>query len=103
MNLKLTKSIFRTGLSNDPVRNFIIRIRIQRLYPFQRDRDRWGKWYLCVDLLCLQWIDPGIRILFVINVALLVVALKILGLKFLIKLFSEFSHSRLLSLSSSGC
>lgn len=40
---------------------------------------------------------------FVINVALLVVALKILGLKFLIKLFSEFSHSRLLSLSSSGC
>lgn len=31
---------------------------------------------------------------FVINVALLVVALKILGLKFLIKLFSEFSHSR---------
>lgn len=37
---------------------------------------------------------------FVINVALLVVALKILGLKFLIKTISEFSHSRLLSLSS---
>ena len=53
MNLKLTKIYFS-------VQDYLMilfgtllyGLRIQRLYPFQRDRDRWGKWYLCVDLLC---------------------------------------------------
>lgn len=100
MNLKLTKIYFSV---QDYLMilfgTFIIRIRIQRLYPFQRDRDRWGKWYLCVDLLCLQWLIPVSVSYFVINVALLVVALKILGLKFLIKtIFGVFSLSASLSL-----